>query len=91
MIFDMMPISSPTTPTSALTAESGNDYVPNTLDFDSPEGNKEFAHSLDFNKEVMAEDLLIKTLPNSLVSQKTPSLRFSTSSMSSKNSPDKIK
>ena len=55
------------------------------------ESNKEFSHSLDFNKEVMAEDLLIKSLPTSLVSEKTPSLRSSISSMSSKDFHGKVR
>lgn len=90
----MMPISSPTTPTSALTdtlaVNSGThsekifdkyvkylvadnfdksklhkfNFVPGeSVDLKNDDDNKEFSHSLDFNKEIMAEDLLIRSLP----------------------------
>ena len=43
------------------------------------------------NKEVKVEELLRKTIPNSLVSQKCPSLNFSFSSTGSQNESLKSK
>ena len=87
---ELTPISTPTTPTSWLTVYEEDGFFDNSFDSYVFEEHKEYSFSPGPKKEVKIEDLLRKTLPTSLVSQKWPSLSFSTPNSSKHNSPYKI-
>lgn len=73
-----MPICEPTTPSSSKTKMLEGDILDSS--FDSYVFEEHKYSPVKINKEVTIEELFKKTLPLSLVSQKTPSMKFSSSS-----------
>ena len=80
--FEILPVWEPTTPTSWVTPIEEEDFLNSSFDSHTFEEHK---YIDGCRKEMRVEDLLRKTIPRSLVSQKTPSLNFSLSSCGSDN------
>ena len=87
---ELTPISNPTTPTSWLTIFDDDGCFENSFDSYVFEEYKDYSYSPGPKKEVKVEELFKRTLPTSLVSQKCPSLSFSSWNSSKQNSPSKI-
>ena len=88
--FEMFPITTPTTPTSWITPQGDDDLFESSFDSFIFEEHKVCSSSPNLKKEVEVQELFRRTLPRSLVSNKCPSLSFSSSSASSQASPSKV-
>ena len=86
-LFDMLPTSPPTTPTSAITAFDENEIFWDKLEIDDE--HKEFSHSQEFNQEIQAENLLATELPDSMISISWPFVKSNSFDVGTKI--DKIK